>query len=509
MRRLSVWVLAVASVSFIDCREQTASAATPAAPKPPVVATPEVAKPASPAVALVPSGPASDVASVPRPDREHFGLYLMGKKVGWLTTSAAVGPKADQFTLVNDYHFRVKVGTRTSERNMKETKTYEVARASWSRALEQSGDGGDQVLDGAATATGFRVLRKRPGIADETIDLPAAKEVVEDADQPRVALKRQAKVAGVMTDSTDLKQYQLTTTVEPDETRMLHGVKVKLHKTVTLSEKDKVPTEAWFDEKGRTVEAKFGTTMTAVGEPEDIAKRFDVVEVFGLTRVVLPKPAPPTARQVPGTLTLELSGLPEKFRTPNPRQKYRPLGGDKVEVTLTAQLPTKRARRPLIDPNGGTNLENTLAVETNNADIKALAKKIVGDEKDAWAASKKVSRWVYQNVKSDYGVSSDRSTDVLKTLKGDCTEHALLAVALLRAAGIPAKRVDGVVYVMNEDNVPALYWHEWVGAYVGEWTQLDPTFGQDVADATHLGLGEESDAEITPLIGSLKVYDVH
>ncbi len=211
---------------------------------------------------------------------------------------------------------------------------------------------------------------------------------------------------------------------------------------------------------------------------------------------------------VPGSWTLVMAGLPEKFRNGTYRQQYASLPGDKVQVTLSSAVPTKRGSRPLTDPSGGVNLESTITVEASNAEMKATAKKIIGDEKDAWTAAKKISRWVYQNVKSDYGYSSDRSTDVLKTMRGDCTEHSLLAVSLLRASGIPAKRIDGVVYVMNEDNVPALYWHEWVEAYVGEWTQLDPTFGQDVADATHFGVGEESNAEITPLIGSLKVTEV-
>jgi transglutaminase-like putative cysteine protease len=79
---------------------------------------------------------------------------------------------------------------------------------------------------------------------------------------------------------------------------------------------------------------------------------------------------------------------------------------------------------------------------------------------------------------------------------------------MLRSLGIPAKRVDGLVYLMNDDGVPALYWHEWVEAYVGEWTQLDPTFGQDVAQPARLALGEESSAEITPLIGSMTVTEV-
>jgi hypothetical protein len=47
-----------------------------------------------------------------------------------------------------------------------------------------------------------------------------------------------------------------------------------------------------------------------------------------------------------------------------------------------------------------------------------------------------------------------------------------------------------------------------VEAWVGEWTQLDPTFGQDVADATHFAVGEEARSEITPLIGSLQVHEV-
>ncbi len=93
-------------------------------------------------------------------------------------------------------------------------------------------------------------------------------------------------------------------------------------------------------------------------------------------------------------------------------------------------------------------------------------------------------------------------------MKGDCTEHSLLSVAMMRAEGIPARRIDGLVYIITEDGVPALYWHEWVEAFVGEWTQLDPTFNQPVADATHFALGEESNAEITPLIGQLKVVAI-
>lgn len=454
----------------------------------------------------------SEVTQVSRPaGGEYFGLYLKEKKVGYMFSTVTLSPAKDKVTAVTEIHFKAKVGpTATSERHMVETKVYESKPKGrlLSFVLDQQGDGGDQRLEGTATPAGITVVRKRPGMPDETLKLPASKETVEDADQARVALARNAKVEGIITDTTDLEQYKVTTTLGGSEERMLGGVKVALRKVVTLSEKEKVPTDAWLDERGRILEVQYGPMMTALAEPEDRAKRVDLVEVFGLTRVTLPAPPGPDARSVPGEFRFVMSGLPEKFRTDSYRQHFKTLDGDKVEVTIKAFAPTVLKPRPLVDPNGGVNLKSTIAVEAKNADIVAVAKQIAGAEKDAYTVAKRVSRWVFTNMKSDYGASADRATDALKQMKGDCTEHALLTVALLRALGIPAKRVDGVVYVLNEDQVPALYWHEWVEAYVGEWTQLDPTFGQDVADATHFAVGEEANAEITPLIGSMKVLQV-
>jgi hypothetical protein len=462
-------------------------------------------------IAVAAEAPVSDVVTVARPkDGEFFGVYLSNKKVGWMFTKLTSTASGDQVITVNELHFKAKVGTRVSERVMKETKVFEAKPKGklLSFRMEQTGDGGDQTLDGLVTKEGLKVLRSRPGFKDETLIVSAPKEVVEDADQARVSLKRNQPLEGTVTDSTDLKQYVVRTTVGPDESRTIRGVKVKLRRAVTISEKEKVPTEAFVDEKGRTVEIRFGPNMVATMEPEDQAKRVDLVEVFGHTRVKLPKPAPPEARKVPGKLTLVMSGLPEKFQVNSYRQTFEKLDEKRTTVTLSAFEPKTRQPRPLIDPNGGKNLESDIIVEASAPDIVKQAKLVAGNEKDAYTAARKISAWVNKSLVKDYGASSDRATDVLKTLKGDCTEHSLLTVAMLRALGIPSRRVDGVVYLMNEDQIPALYWHEWVEAYVGEWTQLDPTFGQDVADATHFKVGEEGNAEITPLIGSLVVTDV-
>ncbi len=455
----------------------------------------------------------SDALKARRPATgEYFGLYLMNKKVGFLYTHLTVAKdNPARAVATTELHFKANVGPNVSERWVKETRTYESKPGGklLGFSVEQKGDGGDQLLTATSTPQGIRVLRKRPNRANEILSVAASKERIEDADQARVALLRGAAVTGTVTDGTDLEQYALKTELGPAESRMFGGVKVRCRKVVTLSDKEKVPAENWVDDEGRILEINFGTNMRAIAEARETAERLDHVEVFGFTRIALPKPPPPTARAVPGKLTMLMTGLPEKFRTDTFRQKFKTLANDQVEVTLTAAPPTKTAVRPVKDPGAGVNLKSTLAVEADNPEIKSLARALVKDEPDAWVAAKKISSWVNKSLSKVYGASSDRATDVLATKRGDCTEHSLLTVALLRAAGIPAKRVDGVVYLLNDDDkVPALYWHEWVEAYVGEWTQLDPTFGQDVADATHFAVGEESGAEITPLIGQLRVLDV-
>jgi transglutaminase-like putative cysteine protease len=457
----------------------------------------------------------SEVVDLPRPKQgEYLGLYLNGKKIGFTFIKLGLVPgKPDQFQTINEFTMKAMVGKNVSERYLKDIRVYEAKPKGrlLSFLIEQKGDGGNQTLEASSTAQGMRVLRKRPNQPNEILTLPASRERVEDADQYRLALKRGTQVVGEIVDAQDLDQYKLTSTPDlaPPIERSIGGVKVRVRKVVTISEKEKVATSVYIDEKGRILEMDFAGTMKAVAEPKDIASKLDVVEVFSHTRITLPSEPSPKAREIPGEFVMVATGVPEKFRKDTYRQKFKTLDSDKVEITITARPPKITDKvRPLIDPNGGTNLKSTLAVESTHPKIVDLAKKVAGNEKNAYVAAKKVITWVGANLEKDYGASSDRASDILGIMKGDCTEHSLLAVSMLRALGIPARRVDGVVYLKNGDNVPALYWHEWVEAYVGEWTQMDPTFNQMVADAAHFAVGEESNAEITPLIGSVKVLQV-
>ncbi|MBW2092360.1 MAG: transglutaminase domain-containing protein [Deltaproteobacteria bacterium] len=100
-------------------------------------------------------------------------------------------------------------------------------------------------------------------------------------------------------------------------------------------------------------------------------------------------------------------------------------------------------------------------------------------------------------------MSVPSAVDVLKTKVGDCNEHAVLAAALLRSAGVPARIVAGVLYF--EDR---FYYHAWVEAYWGRWMAVDPVLGQIPADATHIRFltgGLKRQTEMVRVIGRLEI----
>jgi len=70
------------------------------------------------------------------------------------------------------------------------------------------------------------------------------------------------------------------------------------------------------------------------------------------------------------------------------------------------------------------------------------------------------------------------AAEVAQAKTGDCTEHAVLLMALLRAQGIPARGALGLVYVDYGEQQGFAY-HMWTEAWIGDrWLPLDATRGK-------------------------------
>ena len=75
-----------------------------------------------------------------------------------------------------------------------------------------------------------------------------------------------------------------------------------------------------------------------------------------------------------------------------------------------------------------------------------------------------------------------------------------------RAAGLPAREVAGLIYMAGAP--PGCYFHQWAKVWVGRWIDVDPTFNQPFADATHIKLAEGDlfeQARLIPIIGRIQV----
>jgi transglutaminase-like putative cysteine protease len=91
----------------------------------------------------------------------------------------------------------------------------------------------------------------------------------------------------------------------------------------------------------------------------------------------------------------------------------------------------------------------------------------------------------------------------------------VLLAALLRAAGIPARLVTGLVYLADFAGAEGVFgYHMWVQAWTGgSWLDLDATLPGGF-DATHVALavsdlaGPEPGGELDrllPLVGKLRI----
>lgn len=132
-------------------------------------------------------------------------------------------------------------------------------------------------------------------------------------------------------------------------------------------------------------------------------------------------------------------------------------------------------------------LSSSPLIPADHPKIIHLAKEIVADETDPWEKSRRIFEWVHKNIKKEPSFNIPSALTVLETKYGDCNEHAVLFTALARSVGIPTQICIGLVW---SDQLNAFGYHAWVEVFCGDWIPMDPTLGQEIADATHIKLLE-------------------
>ncbi len=236
------------------------------------------------------------------------------------------------------------------------------------------------------------------------------------------------------------------------------------------------------------VQARFSLSMDREG-------RFSVSELSSLSQEFRHTYAQVEARGVPIQNQERLSSLKVKIRAKaageldrikedvaSPYQKAEKISESELELTV---LPRRsEPKTSLVLPIQGAEflpyLQPARDIPSDDKTVIEKARSIAGDERDAWKVATKLADWTYKNIKwkqVDYATA--RQT--LATLEADCLEFSQLYVAMARSLGLPARLVSGLAY-----SGATFGGHAWVEVYVGEWMEVDPTWGTAFVDATHI-----------------------
>ncbi len=121
-----------------------------------------------------------------------------------------------------------------------------------------------------------------------------------------------------------------------------------------------------------------------------------------------------------------------------------------------------------------------LHVESNNPQIVSLAEQLSAPGQTVCEQVRNFYDYLGDNLVYSYNGEDWGAQAALGKMGADCTEYSSLLIALSRANGIPARYVEGLLFLGKSDAIEARLEHAWVEVFLpgNGWTPIDPTLGR-------------------------------
>jgi hypothetical protein len=154
-------------------------------------------------------------------------------------------------------------------------------------------------------------------------------------------------------------------------------------------------------------------------------------------------------------------------------------------------------------------------VDSANSLVKQLADTAIAKKNDQAQLALELARSTHSLIrKKNYTSGFMPASQVAQAGEGDCTAHAVLLAAMLRARGIPSRVAIGLVYVPAEPK-PRMAYHMWTIAYINDqWLHFDATLPGGYAPADRITLttnsldsGNEYES-LAPVLGTIGQYNI-
>ena len=258
-----------------------------------------------------------------------------------------------------------------------------------------------------------------------------------------------------------------------------------------------VATTSWIDAQGRPVlELGLDGVMVSALEEESAAKAYLAAAALNKDEAILEWSIVRADRAIPhprevGRLRVRLEGA-RRAPPSSPRQQCD-ASAERATCDIAAARPIRASAVEVALGN-----QPSATVPSKDPMLRRLAAEIGAGLASPRQRIAAILRWMEVNIRKE-PADVFSALDVLDSRRAECQGHAYLYAALARAAGIPTRVANGLVY--SEEHAGFLF-HSWAESVIdGNWEPVDPTFGQRLADATHITLVYgESMADLVPLL---------
>jgi hypothetical protein len=439
-----------------------------------------------------------------------YGVYMMGKKVGhvrrWSTRDA---DRADAPWVVGyelSMRFSAGGGPGNELRGL-EVRRYAAAapHALVETEFSQRGMQFDDARTARRDGDAFVLTRVVRGEAqpDRRIDASAetlTTQVVMAPLDPSMLPAPGGVRVPMWSWEHERDELLLVETDGVEETRRA-GVPVSLMRLRITWPSIGTPITAVVATGGVAIESSLGASLVMKLEERDVATSgvsgLDVANVTVTSPTKLGDPRKVVALDV----VLAIDGPDAPPSATGQRVERDPARAGRVTI-LRRSGETVAATQPEITAALAPDATIDSAHPTIVAASARLTEGVVGGEERVRA----ISDFVFRTLDKRLATHLPTASVVLAEKVGDCTEHTWLAVALLRAAGIPARPAYGIAYTGDGD--AAFAYHAWVEVVLdGQWVAIDPTWGEARADATHIKLGDEP-GRVAAFLDAIRIVSV-
>ncbi len=482
------------------------------APRPAVAAEkPVVAAPANPGVEGAAMVPLAELPARLRalPGERWYGLYIGDSKVGYGTMSVRVAGDGEPGGFVTETTltlFQAGLFGKGSKSEIRDQLFYAAEapfRLVERRETNRSPDGVAERIY-RVTDAGAELEVITDGAAQPPHPVTPSRETLSTSLDMLVfrgdEVKQGATHVYFSLDLGEERDDRDVLKVVSIEKRPIAGVPSRVVSFSMRENDDTATGKMVVAEGGGMLEMSLGG-LRLVREPQRLAE--SGVVGFHIVRDGVPIDGPIGNPEAIRELHVLVSGIPEGAVIPaTPYQQVHGAGGGKVALDLYSRDGGKARPQEVAEA-----LRESGSVDFDNPSIAELARRVTRGAPDTRTRVERLRRWVYDNLEKDLSTDISVASQVLARKRGDCTEHALLLTALARSLGIPARRVDGLIYMGDE--LQRFGWHEWTEVAIdGVWVPVDPSWESQAANATHILLGREGSSNSTAFMGTISLERV-